>query len=158
MQWKASIKNGSLGTSFSLNEWISFLTGCCDPNFMKRVPKNKKKLPWLLRLLISLSFVNSWKFSKSKKTRKCSCHFSSFKDKGQTGNWKGNSTGKNVDCSLFPLKMHWFLLYNLLCKLCVMHLTFLICQKCFLKEWYKTPKNNKKCCYPKIFWTVTKTE
>ena len=40
------------------------------------------------------------------------------------------------------IKMHWFLLY-LLCKLCVMHLTFLICQKCFLKERYKTPKFDK---------------
>ena len=33
--------------------------------------------------------------------------------------------------------------FRKVCKLCVMHLTFLICQKCFLKEWYKTPKNNK---------------
>ena len=148
LQWKASIKNGSLCT---LNEW----------SYHYEKSSKKNYLEWQLRLLISLSYFNSWKFSKSEKTRKCSCHFSSFKDKGQTGNWKGNSTGKNVDCSLFPLKMHWFLLYNLLCKLCVMHLTFLICQKCFLKEWYKTPKNNKilsKLLWPRIFWIVTKTE
>ena len=94
---------------------------------------------------------NSWKFSKSKKTRKCSCHFSSFKDKGQTGNWKGNSTGKNVDCSLFPLEMHWFLLYYLLCKLCVMHSTFLICQKMFSKRMIQNTENRLILLLPKNF-------
>ena len=47
------------------------------------------------------------------------------------------------DHTLFPLKMHWFLLY-LLCKLCVMHLTFLICQKMFSKRMIQKTENQQK--------------
>mgnify|MGYP007048514991 CR=1 FL=1 len=114
------------------HKWPTVLTdtsmlNAYNPTILKKVPQKC----FTLRLLTSLSFVTTRIFTnfflsqRKLSTRDLFLPQIDWKtDMPQLG---------NVTCD-FRCKCTDFY-FRKVCKLCVMHLTILICQKCFLKEW-----------------------